>query len=164
MKRMMTGIAAAALAAGVVHAQEQEKKIATAFVKTPLESRTVKGAPYSAEFVNDFVQALSDGNRIVHHSTGRVCRDAEGRVRREEDRPSGPPSISITDPVAGFSYSLNPETHVAMKTPAFAGTIIMNKLDEMKTTLKAQVAGGRVETRAVEPGALTLSDGWSATT
>ena len=110
------------------------------------------------------MQALSDGNRIVHHSTGRVCRDAEGRVRREEDRPSGPPSISITDPVAGFSYSLNPETHVAMKTPAFAGTIIMNKLDEMKTTLKAQVAGGRVETRAVEPGALTLSDGWSATT
>src|SRR5213594_2790093 len=160
MNRLMMGIGAAALAVGVIHAQEP--KIATAFnfVKAPLESKTIKGAPYSAEFVNDFVQTLADGNRIVHHSTGRVYRDSEGRVRREEDRPSGSPAISITDPVAGFWYSLNSETHVAMKTPAFAGTIIMNKLDELKAT----VAGGRVETRTIEPGAVVAPDGWNATT
>src|SRR5689334_10911284 len=152
MNRLMFGIAAAALASVVVHGQEP--KIATGFVRAPLESRTLKGAPYSAEFVNDFVQTLPDGNRIVRHSTGRVYRDSEGRVRREEDRPSGQPGISITDPVAGFSYSLNPETHVAMKTPALAGTIILNKLAEVRTTVEAKLNGGYVETRAVEPGTL----------
>src|SRR5260370_13065620 len=166
MNRIMIGIAVTAVAAGVVHGQEQkiEPKIAASFIKTPLESRTGKGAPYSAEFVNDFVQTLADGNRIVHHSTGRVYRDSEGRVRPEEDRPSGSPAISITDPVAGSAYSLNPETHIAMKTPSFAGTVIMNKMDMLKTTVEAQLAGGRVETRTVEPGTVVLPDGPGLTT
>src|SRR5258708_37338472 len=159
MKRIMIGIAAAALAAGIVHAQEP--KIATSFIKTPLESRTLKGAPYSAEFVNDFVQTLADGNRIVHHSTGRVYRDSEGRVRREEDRPSGPPAISITDPVAGVSYSLNPETQIALKTPALAGTIILNKLEDALAgaRIEARIGGDHVETRTIEPGTSITSDG-----
>ena len=140
MKRITIGIAVAALAGVVGHGQET--KTMTAFVRTPLESKTVKGAPYSAEFSNDFVQTLADGNRIVHHSTGRVYRDAEGRVRREEDHPNGVPSVSITDPVAGVSYSLNSETHIASKTPAFAGTIIMNKLEEMKTTIEVRAGAG----------------------
>src|ERR1041385_77381 len=142
MKRIATGIAVAALAAAVV--QAQEPRIATEFVRAPLESKTLKGAPYSAEFVNDFVQTLPDGNRIVRHSTGRVYRDSEGRVRREEDRPSGQPGISITDPVAGFSYSLNPETHVAMKTPALAAAVIVNKLAEVRTAVEAKINGGYV--------------------
>jgi len=158
MNRLMIGIAAAALAAGVVNAQEP--KIAASFIRTPLESRTIKGAPYSAEFVNDSIQVLADGNRIVHHSTGRVYRDSEGRVRREEDRPNGPPGISITDPVAGLSYSLDPQTRIAMKTPAFAGSIIMNKLDVLKTMIEPQKAeGARIETRTVEPGAVVTGDG-----
>jgi hypothetical protein len=162
MNRLISGIAAAAFAAGVVHGQEP--KIATAFVRTPLESRTVKGAPYSAEFVNDSVQVLADGNRIVHHSTGRVYRDSEGRVRREEDRPNGPPGVSITDPVAGTSYSLDPQTHVAMKTPAMAGEIIMNRMDELKLKVRDQAAGpgaddAHWEARTLEPGTVTLATG-----
>ena len=162
MKRMMIGIAAAALAAGIVHAQEP--KIATSFIKTPLESRTLKGAPYSAEFVNDFVQTLADGNRIVHHSTGRVYRDSEGRVRREEDRPSGPPAISITDPIAGVSYSLNPETQIALKTPALAGTIILDKLQGALAGARIEARiDGHAEARTVEPGTVVLPDGAATT-
>src|ERR1051326_4387174 len=157
MNRLMIGIAGAALTVGVVRGQET--KIATAFVRTPLESKTIKGAPYSAEFVNDFVQTLPDGNRIVRHSTGRVYRDSEGRVRREEDRPSGQPGISITDPIAGASYSLNPETHVAMKTPAFAGVILTSKLEELKTSIEGRTDLGYVETRALEPGTVVVPDG-----
>jgi hypothetical protein len=160
MNRLMSGIAAAALAVTVAHGQEP--KIAASFIRTPLESRTIKGAPYSAEFVNDSIQALADGNRIVHHSTGRVYRDSEGRVRREEDRPNGPPGISITDPVAGVSYSLDPQTHVAMKTPAGAGTLILNKLEVAKTTLEAQRAeGARIETRTLETGTAVSPEGWT---
>ncbi|HEY6214837.1 MAG TPA: hypothetical protein VIW45_21230 [Vicinamibacterales bacterium] len=157
MNRLMIGIAGAALTVGVVRGQET--KIATAFVRTPLESRTIKGAPYSAEYSNDVVQTLADGNRIVHHSTGRVYRDSEGRVRREEDRQNGAPAISITDPVAGVSYSLNPETHVAAKTPAFAGTVILNKIEELRTTIEARAGGGGWETRSVEPGTVVIPDG-----
>jgi len=157
MNRLMFGIAAAVLA--TVAARAQEPKIAAGFVRAPLESRTLKGAPYSAEFVNDFVQTLPDGNRIVRRSTGRVYRDSEGRVRREEDRASGQPGISITDPIAGFSYSLNPETHVAMKTPALAAAVIVNKLAEVRTAVEAKINGGYVETRVVEPGTLARVDG-----
>ena len=46
--------------------------------------RVVKGAPYSAESVTATVQALADGNRIVREHNARVCRDSEGRTRREQ--------------------------------------------------------------------------------
>src|SRR5262245_46681240 len=37
-------------------------------VRTPIEGRVVKGAPYSAEMVTESVQTLGDGNRIVRRS------------------------------------------------------------------------------------------------
>ena len=85
-----------------------------------IEGRVVKGAPYSAEIVTETVQVLQDGNRIVQRTTGRIYRDSEGRVRREEDRPSGGPSVSIMDPVAGKSFTLNPANRTARETPALA--------------------------------------------
>jgi hypothetical protein len=81
----------------------------------PFESKTVKGIPYSADLVSESVQVLSDGNRIVRRTTGRVYRDSEGRVRREEDRASGGPSISVTDVVARTSFSLITERHEAVQ-------------------------------------------------
>src|SRR5215831_13389401 len=75
------------------------------FIRVGLEPSVVKGAPYSADVVNESIQVLSDGNRIVHRSTSRVYRDGEGRTRREEDRPSGSPSVVISDPVAGSSWT-----------------------------------------------------------
>jgi hypothetical protein len=129
--------------AGLSMAQETEPTF-NVKLKVPLEARTLKGAPYSAEVVNDYTQMLSDGNRIMQHSTGRVYRDKEGRVRREEDRASGSPSISIVDPVAGVSYSLDPESRVAWKTPGLAGLAIIGKLD---TATMATVEAGRASRR-----------------
>jgi hypothetical protein len=83
----------------------------------PVESKIVKGQPYSAEIASESVQTLADGNRIVQKTTGRVYRDGEGRVRREEDRGSRTPSITISDAVAGQSYSLNAEQRIAQVTP-----------------------------------------------
>jgi hypothetical protein len=103
-------------------------------LKVPLEARTLKSAPYSAEVINDYTQMLADGNRIVQHSTGRVYRDKDGRVRREEDRASGTPSISIVDPIAGVSYFLDPENHIAWKTPGLAGLAIVKKFDAAAMT------------------------------
>ena len=111
------------------------------FMRVPLNARTVKGAPYSAETVNESSQMLADGNRISHRTSGRVYRDAQGRERREEDRADGSQSVSIIDPVAGVSYSLNTKTRVAVKTPSAVGFSVMNK-----------VAGGTVSTFTTSSG------------
>src|SRR5258705_9393740 len=113
MRNILVFVAAGMLATVSVQAQEPTTFNYQVKTRMPLEARTPKGAPYSAEVVTDHTQSLADGNRIVEHSTGRVYRDKEGRVRREEDRASGSPSISIIDPVAGVSYSLDPDTRVA---------------------------------------------------
>jgi hypothetical protein len=98
------------------------------FMRTPLIASTVKGAPYSAEAVNEGTQTLADGNRISRRTSGRVYRDGQGRIRREEDRADGSQSVSIIDPVAGVSYSLNAKTRVASRTPSAVGYAVMNKV------------------------------------
>lgn len=89
--------------------------------------RTMKGAPYSAEAVTETVQTLADGNRITRKQTSLIYRDSEGRERREQSlRSIGPwqtgetshRSISITDPVAKMSFTLDPDKKVAHKIPA----------------------------------------------
>ena len=86
----------------------------------------VKGAPYSAQAVTETTQTLADGTRIVQKSTATIYRDSLGRQRREQTLPAiglftpqgDPPQIiSISDPVAGVNYSLNPKERIAVKLP-----------------------------------------------
>ena len=88
------------------------------------ETKLVRGAPYQAEAVHEFVQTLADGNRIVRRSTSTVARDSEGRTRREHGLAAIGPvlagrgelrSIFINDPVAGVSWVLEPREKVARK-------------------------------------------------
>src|SRR6266705_2043021 len=87
------------------------------------DGKLVKGAPYSAQAVTETTQTLGDGNRIVNQNSARVYRDSEGRTRREEAiRAIGPlangqmpQAVFINDPVAGVSYMLEPNAHVARK-------------------------------------------------
>src|SRR5687767_6097379 len=92
------------------------------------EGKVVKGAPYSAEAVTEHVQMLSDGNRIVNKFTSTVYRDSEGRTRREQTLKglgvlgSGHEplqTISINDPVAGVTYSLDSRSRTAIKRTPF---------------------------------------------
>jgi hypothetical protein len=121
--------------------------------RVPFE-KAMKGAPYSAETIVESSQTLADGNRISRKTTGQVYRDSEGRTRREEDvtitarTANGPVSgvkktISIVDPVAGFSYSLDPERKIAWKTTIGGANAIMGKLDAMderRATLEKMTA------------------------
>lgn len=79
--------------------QVSVSRLPTLWVNQSIEVRTVKGAPYSADVITESIQTLSDGNRIVKRTTGRVYRDSEGRVRREETRDEQPTQISIHDPI-----------------------------------------------------------------
>jgi hypothetical protein len=111
------------------------------------DSKTVKGAPYSAEAVTEVTQTLSDGNRIIRKSTASIYRDSEGRTRREHTLGSigpfatnvePPQTIFINDPVAGVNYILDPRTRTARKLP-------LPRLENLP-------AGAKVEEAAGEPG------------
>ncbi len=147
-----------------LYAQDEtaaRKQAVEVMARVPFE-RAVKGAPYSADTIVDSSQTLADGNRIARKTTGRVYRDGEGRTRREEDRQDGTVGISITDPVAGVAYSLDPVKKIAWKTGTAAAGAIMGKLDasvvEQKRKLEAEQAsaqaqGDKVSARANGGGA-----------
>jgi hypothetical protein len=96
-----------------------------AFEKAP--GAPVQGAPYSATIVNESVQTLPDGNRIVQKSSGTTARDSLGRTRHDATLPAigslsaanAPHLVFIQDPIAQASYTLNLTDKTAQKMPAF---------------------------------------------
>jgi hypothetical protein len=88
--------------------------------RAAVESRITTGAPYSAEAVTESLQVLSDGNRIARKTATRVYRDSEGRTRREQLTSTGTvQSVTISDPVAGSMYVLNPAERTAQRNGVF---------------------------------------------
>lgn len=94
-----------------------------------MDASPVKGAPFCATVVTEHTQSLADGNRIHTSDSSTLCRDSEGRTRREAglnllgaSQPSSAPKlITIVDPVAGVRYLLDTENKVAQKMPFLAG-------------------------------------------
>src|ERR1035441_4619387 len=163
MNRLVHIAAAGALLVFGVAAQDAER---AAKLKAELEANivqmkmlgavkgtTVKGAPYSGEEVNETNQMLADGTRIHHENRATVYRDSEGRTRRET-----PDSITITDPVANFTYMLNPKTMTGQKvTMALAGYSFMRS-----STSGAAITGDSNSTFSIHssgdgPATITLN-------
>lgn len=124
--------------------------------RVPLESKTITGAPFSAEIVSESVQVLADGNRIVRRSTGRVYRDSQGRTRREDDlEPGRAGSISITDPVEKASYVLDTASKIAWATPSATAGVLARKIApgepadpadvELRRRLEAELVAAKAE-------------------
>lgn len=76
----------------------------------------VKNAPYSAEAVSESMQRLADGNQIVNTSSSMQYRDNAGRTRTEVRGDDGKlRTITISDPVDGARWILNPERKTATR-------------------------------------------------
>jgi len=95
----------------------------------------VKGAPFCADGTTTSSQTLGDGTKISRTLNAKICRDGEGRIRREQTilglRPltgDGEPStlITIIDPVAGAQYVL-----------------VLSKREARKARIPVAGAGGR---------------------
>ncbi len=108
------------LGAGVNAQQAASSKML--LESTVMAEKVVKGAPFSAEAVNESVQMLADGNRIVRTSTNKLYRNSEGRFRREISGGSGGalgsfysvgPQITILDPLAGQRFLLDTQLMTA---------------------------------------------------
>jgi len=90
-----------------------------------MDAAPIKGAPFCANVATDHTQTLSDGNHIHTSDNSTLCRDSEGRTRREvavnllgaAPQTSSPKLITIVDPVAGVRYLLDTENKVAQKMP-----------------------------------------------
>jgi len=86
----------------------------------PFAVPAVTGAPYSGEEVTERVQTLADGTHIIQTMPGRrMFRDSQGRTRSERPLAIGPRAaespmiVEITDPVAGFEYTLDSQKKIA---------------------------------------------------
>ena len=86
-----------------------------------LDAEPVKGAPFCATMMTEHTQAFADGNRIHTSDNSTLCRDSEGRIRREAGlnllgaapQSSGAKLITIVDPVAGYRYMLDGDNKIA---------------------------------------------------
>jgi hypothetical protein len=167
--RVLKIAAVTLLTAASAYAQDEtaRKMALEVAARVPLE-KAMTGAPYSAETVVEGIQVLADGNRIVRKSTGHVYRDGEGRTRREEDQPAvsrempyvagAGPMISIVDPIAGYSYSLDPQNKIAWRTPTGTAAGIMEKLQaaEQKQKMEAEQV---MATKAAAAGEMRARSG-----
>jgi hypothetical protein len=79
----------------------------------------IKGAPYSADVIEETTRVLADGNRIHQETHGKQCRDSEGRTRSEMEFPAMIPDvprfqhIAIMDSVQQLYITLDPRTKTA---------------------------------------------------
>jgi hypothetical protein len=88
-----------------------------------MDAAPIKGAPFCATISTEHTQHLADGNRIHTSESSQLCRDSEGRTRRESElnllgaapQASASKMITIVDPVAGYRYLLDTGSKTAQK-------------------------------------------------
>lgn len=126
-RKWIIGLAAAAMLAPAAAAGQESGAVAAVrssvnqgggrsvrVIAGAIETKVTTGRPYSAEAVTETQQVLGDGNRIHNRAVTRVYRDGEGRTRREMfDNDGTLITISISDPVAKTSFTLDPKTRTA---------------------------------------------------
>lgn len=120
--------------------------------------KVVKGSPYTADETSETIQTLADGNRIVRKTSSRLYRDKDGRTRSERSFPDFGPNaanaaahkiILINDAVAGVTYRLEPDSHVAVKSPAIN---LQTQMVEKKIA-EAKASGGNLRIVRTTPDA-----------
>ena len=80
--------------------------------------------PFSADAVTTMVRTLPDGTHITRETTVKMYRDSAGRSRTDRNpgqfmagQPAPPTIITISDPIAGYSYVLDTVNKIARRTP-----------------------------------------------
>ncbi|MGH9644946.1 MAG: hypothetical protein ACRD3Q_21295 [Terriglobales bacterium] len=106
-----------------VTATSSKPGMMTMHIENDMDAAPVKGAPFCATVTTEHTQQFADGNRIHSADSSSLCRDSEGRTRREASlnlMGAGPQNaaklVTIVDPVAGVRYILDPDSKVAHKS------------------------------------------------
>lgn len=102
--------------------------------------KVVKGAPYSAEVINERQHTLGDGNQIVNKSSAMSYRNSAGATRQEISDAKGElRTIVLHDPAAGTTITLNPQDKTANKM------VIKTIEGPMREEMKARMEKFRAE-------------------
>jgi hypothetical protein len=155
-------------AAGAVSAQQSPTAVTAPEAKARVVAElaaaqvnsAVKNNPFSAEEVNESVQTLADGNRIVRSSTGKFYRNSAGRVRREMNGGTGGmlgttfsfgQGVSIVSPDLGSKYLLDSKLQTARIFEMAAGQGL-----SIATTAPSQAAAADLRVKLAERQAIEL--------
>ena len=131
--------------------------------ETAAPGKVVKGKPFSAEIVNEHIQVLSDGNRIVNKSSSTSYRDGEGRTRRELTLPAigpfrsedAPKIVTIHDPVTKTTFTLQENDKTARKmvsSGAGGENVIFSSVRVRKDSKDVAGEGPKIVNHACGPG------------
>jgi hypothetical protein len=96
---------------------------------------TVTGRPVSGTEERSSTQTLGDGTVIATSESDQFYRDGSGRTRVETLSQN---RVVITDPVAGYTVTLDTEAKTAYKTPfSFAPMVLRKLVPEVTGTTSA---------------------------
>jgi len=123
----------------------------TLTVGAPRPMAVVKGAPYSAEQIQESPQGKV-------YTIGRFERDSQGRERSETAaKPAAVWFLEILDPVAGAAYLLDPDNRVAHRMALAVSAAATESRPPWKSEpLGSQVIEGVVAQGTRASGPLTL--------
>ena len=136
-----------------IEAEKLMAQVKTMTVRGLVTSAPVKGAPFSAVEIVEKTQVLGDGTRIHTEQQTTVYRDSEGRVRRET-----PDEITISDPVAGTSYVLNPKEHSARKA-GFSSVVTYSTATAPRKVVAMRTTPSGEPATVVEPLSVAVMTG-----
>lgn len=145
------------LLGAVAEAQQSSSGSRAAAETFVLAEKIVKGMPFSADAINESVQVLADGNRIVRSSTNKLYRNSEGRFRREMSGSSGGsfghlfsmgPAITILDPIGGQRYLL--DSHLRTARVGSLNGVATTTVSPAKPPMPPSPEGMRVVEKRVE--------------
>jgi hypothetical protein len=118
----VVGCLLAVLAIGPVIFGEKDSKIGVETFEWMMSGdigrgsgKPVIGAPFSAQVIVDNTRTLPNGVHISENATGALCRDSQGRIRRDKPRNGDPEIAIIDDPVAAVQYRLHLFQHSVAK-------------------------------------------------
>ena len=98
--------------------------------------KPVKGAPYSAESIQETLRKLADGNQITTKVSSTHYRDSQGNTRDETRTPNGDVQFFTIRTADNMNYSLTPNSRMAIK------------IDQDKLNAKASAYGKAAGTAA----------------
>ena len=119
----------------------------------PLAVTPTLGLPFSADGLITTTHRLADGTRIEQRTNAKLFRDSAGRVRREQSivglTQAALPVVTITDPTAAVSYTLDSRTRTAYRAPLQA--YVRSGGMPVSSTFYARYFEGRVVVRPEPP-------------
>jgi hypothetical protein len=110
--------------------------------------RSVAGAPFSADVLQQFTQVMADGTSVARETHGKMFRDSAGRTRSETELVGATAGagtrryVTILDPVEQLNIRLDLQTKIATIFPSSPAPLSHDVEIKLARALAARNANG----------------------